>query len=64
MKTDTETEEILVEPVYKSTWARQMSQVSLENQLRIATEAAGRLEGRDEGQESEFKRQERGQNGR
>ena len=34
---------------YKSTWARQMSQISLETQLKIATDAACRLEeGNDE----------------
>ena len=49
------------EPVYKSTWAKMMSQVSLESQLQAATEAAQRMEDENvSGQESEFKRLERG----
>ena len=43
---------------YRSTWARQMSQISLENQLKMATEAADCLEGQ-EGNETEFQRKER-----
>ena len=47
------------EPEYKSTWAQQMSQASLETQLKLVTEAAQRLEAEKEGGESEFKRRER-----
>ena len=51
------------EPVYKSTWAKEMSQISLENQLKLATEAAAKLEGQEKEEgtwESEFKKKERG----
>ena len=41
-----------------------MSQVSLENQLKLATEAATRLEEEEEGRESEFKRRERNKKGK
>ena len=47
-------------PEYKSTWARQMSQISLETQLKIATDAAARLEEGDNTEETEFRRKERG----
>ena len=63
-KDETKVEEVVTEQVYKSTWARQMSQVSLENQLKIATDAANRLEGEEGGRESEFRRHERNNKGK
>ena len=51
-------------PVYKSTWAKKNSQISLEQQLIAATEAAQRLETEDKGGESEFKRKERANRGK
>ena len=47
------------EQVYRSTWARKMSQISLETQLKMVTKAATRLEGDNGDNESEFRRQER-----
>ena len=46
-------------PKQRSTWARKMSQISLEEQLKIATEAAQKLEEGGEGGETEFWRGER-----
>ena len=57
-KTQKATKDIETEPVYKSSWARRMSQVSLETQLKVATEAAAKLENQKDG-ESEFKGRER-----
>ena len=45
---DPQTEDVTTEKiVFKSTWARQMTQLSLEKQLQAATEAAARVEGKD-----------------
>ena len=66
LKISTITEPIVaeIEPVYKSTWAKKMSQISLEQQLIAATEAAQRLEVENNGGESEFKRKERTNRGK
>ena len=55
------TSKVVVEEVkeYKLTWVRQMSQTSLEDQLKIETEAANWLEAKEAGMESKFQRKER-----
>ena len=48
----------------KSTWAREMSQISLETQLKLATETAERLEAENSGAETTYKRVGRANKGK